>query len=47
MCDYVIPTEVEESCHYLMALQFTATRSLHFGRDDTHQRFPNSRDSLR
>jgi len=35
MCVVVIPTEVEESYHYLMALQFTGIRSLHFGRDDT------------
>jgi len=31
---FVIPTEVEESCNFLILLKFRGLRSLHCGRDD-------------
>jgi len=32
---FVIPTEAEESCHFLILLMFHGMRSLRCGRDDT------------
>jgi len=41
---YVIPTEAEESCHFLILLKFRGMRSLHYGRDDMtiDQSFPKA-----